>query len=482
MPNGSTYRNTLMEHPLPSILNDQTFPNPLCLHGMWHASDVEDECRIEVTRLGFGHFDVDCGVVTGDDRNRNDSNGDSGVDVNGVSDVGCLSVNNDDYRGGTSGGNSVRSAQRFGGTECSNEVLQTMKRHFKQHTLLSGQDPPSIYHDAVVEMFTYCRLKELPFVWMYLYTNWYNPQAWCLCARSSSTTLSEFRTSMLVESHFSILKFRFLKVVNWSAFFHIKIQIPQEHYIHEDSVGNISPSAGLFDVLAHNNSTRVVCREVFNFNKFASGTPEAKLGTKFQPNLYDTCILQWICTCPAYQYNEHFLCKHLVSAFVRETYDTTANYYLAPAFKVRRYTHPLWVFPKTKREMLAAEKDKTMYFTVDNTVATGTIAGTSTAPRNPKSTGDGDVGTAGRNNVDLDNHSVQDTHDKLASIRDICQRAIVTSTNNACNPEFVDTVLQLLTPTMKFLDKAGEVDNLRKRQRTNAPIRNDLRRYEPPHA
>ncbi|RHY64018.1 hypothetical protein DYB37_010493 [Aphanomyces astaci] len=104
--------------------------------------------------------------------------------------------------------------------------------------------------------------------------------------------------------------------------------------------------------------------------------------------------------------------------------------------------------------MLAAEKDKTMYFTVDNTVAT----------------------------VDLDNHSVQDTHDKLASIRDICQRAIVTSTNNACNPEFVDTVLQLLTPTMKFLDKAGEVDNLRKRQRTNAPIRNDLRRYEPPHA
>ncbi|KAF0704112.1 hypothetical protein AaE_015107 [Aphanomyces astaci] len=56
-----------------------------------------------------------------------------------------------------------------------------------------------------------------------------------------------------------------------------------------------------------------------------------------------------------------------------------------------------------------------------------------------------------------DNNNVKDVRMKLDPIQRICEKAMATSANNTCNPGFVNTELQLLTPTKMFMDKADEM-------------------------
>ncbi|ETV77219.1 hypothetical protein H257_09106 [Aphanomyces astaci] len=147
--------------------------------------------------------------------------------------------------------------------------------------------------------------------------------------------------------------------------------------------------------------------------------------------------------------------------------------------------------------MLAAEKSKTLFFTVPRVGATDVSTGVSTVGMHGATNDDSNDATNDESNGVTNDHSsgtinvesialadynnVEDVRMKLDAIQRICEKAMATSANNACNSGFVNTVLQLLTPTKTFMDKVDEIDNMRKRHRTNATTRNELRRYEPPH-
>src|SRR5258707_13756967 len=66
-------------------------------------------------------------------------------------------------------------------------ILWLLEKHLCQHPLLperhgQSRTPQQIYHDSIHEMYLHCKNNELQEVWAYLWTNWYAPDKWKLCA------------------------------------------------------------------------------------------------------------------------------------------------------------------------------------------------------------------------------------------------------------------------------------------------------------
>ena len=55
-------------------------------------------------------------------------------------------------------------------------------------------------------MYQFCFNNNLQYVWAYLWINWYQKGMWNLWARLSAVEICIFRTTMLTESHWKVLK------------------------------------------------------------------------------------------------------------------------------------------------------------------------------------------------------------------------------------------------------------------------------------
>ena len=59
-------------------------------------------------------------------------------------------------------------------------------------------------------MYQYCRQKDLAHLWAYLWTNWYGKKNWNLFAQSSYLRAMPIaRTTMIIESHWHVLKYNY---------------------------------------------------------------------------------------------------------------------------------------------------------------------------------------------------------------------------------------------------------------------------------
>ena len=100
------------------------------------------------------------------------------------------------------------------------EVKKLMEKHFNRHMLIPTsektfiQDAQIIWNQCVSEMYQYCYDRNLINVWAYLYCEWYSPDKWVLWARSSYSRIGVLRTTMVVESHWRILKRDYLYKFN----------------------------------------------------------------------------------------------------------------------------------------------------------------------------------------------------------------------------------------------------------------------------
>ena len=66
---------------------------------------------------------------------------------------------------------------------------------------------PTKYITAARLRSQYCRQRNLVHLWAYLWMNWYNKKNWKLFARSSyQRAMPIARTTMIVESHWRVLK------------------------------------------------------------------------------------------------------------------------------------------------------------------------------------------------------------------------------------------------------------------------------------
>ena len=189
------------------------------------------------------------------------------------------------------------------------EILKMVKKHSLLHPLIPINEETfftstEIYHKSVVETYTYCRERNFIYLWAYLWINWYNWVDWNLFARASfPSAISLARTTMLVESHWRVLKYNYKYTCNR----------PRLDRLTQILTRELLPD-------------QISTWEKFNNNRafpswwgmFKSEWRKA-LDTNVEYNdRYLTNVDTWICSCPAFINNTYMLCKHLVKAYTDE--------------------------------------------------------------------------------------------------------------------------------------------------------------------
>ena len=96
-------------------------------------------------------------------------------------------------------------------------VQKFMNNHLHQHPLIPTADGQflssnSIWTMAVEEAYNFCKKHSLPWLWSYLWNEWYGPaDCWYLWFRAGcSNKISIFKTNMFVEAHWKVIKRDFL--------------------------------------------------------------------------------------------------------------------------------------------------------------------------------------------------------------------------------------------------------------------------------
>ena len=168
----------------------------------------------------------------------------------------------------------------------------------------------AIYITSLSEMYNFCKAFDLWHVWVYMYVHWYSRAQWKLWARAGNpSTVPEFRTTMMAEAHFKILKYMFLKGVHSS-------RLDKLTYILLNNVESWYFSR-LSDALAETvDVDKPEWEKTFNHD-WREAVKAIKLG-----NISDQWVTeptQWVCSCPAYLYSSSLCCKHLVRCYLRAT-------------------------------------------------------------------------------------------------------------------------------------------------------------------
>ena len=178
-----------------------------------------------------------------------------------------------------------------------------------------------IYHHSVVEAYTYCRERNFVHLWGYLWINWYNRVDWNLFARASfPSAIPLARTTMLVESHWRVLKYNYKYNCNR----------PRLDRLTQILTKELIPD-------------QISTWERFNNNRefpswwgaFKSEWKKALDADIESDDRYLTNVDTWICSCPAFIKNTYMVCKHLAKTYTDR--DPTFPQY---ATTNRRHDHP----------------------------------------------------------------------------------------------------------------------------------------------
>lgn len=207
--------------------------------------------------------------------------------------------------------------------EYHNSILTTMQEHYHYHPLLPiriqdehlNLDRLQIWAKCTKEMYTFCKDKNLPAVFRYLWTNWYCEDKWGWWALSSKEDRIPLgRTTMLVESHWKVLKrdylYKFVRPVGiiLTACFGFVV--------------NLSASQRM-DFFIYVLVRQFIPRQVDSYRKILSGRTSAHWKEEFVKEWkkliqneingnYQVNVVDWICSCPGYRQHKYHLCKHLI--------------------------------------------------------------------------------------------------------------------------------------------------------------------------
>jgi hypothetical protein len=103
---------------------------------------------------------------------------------------------------------------------CPKELREScwnlMNIHLHQHTLIPNKNEmhesnEKIWANAVYEMYQFCHQHNLPWLWSYMWREWYSENHWFLWMRAGyDSKISVLKTTMFVEAHWKVLKRDFL--------------------------------------------------------------------------------------------------------------------------------------------------------------------------------------------------------------------------------------------------------------------------------
>ena len=193
-----------------------------------------------------------------------------------------------------------------------NVVLEMFSRHFNDHSLIpdrSGVFRPkeSIYWQSVSEAYQWCRQRNYPNLWAYLYVNWYKPSSWKQWARAANASeIPTLKTTMIVESHWRKLKHDYLHRFN-------RHRIDLVFYI---LLTRVIPDAVIkLDNLlgAAVRSTPASWRKQFKSTWRKHEKQHVHESAMAQ---YHTDPIAGVCACPSFLQSRFLLCKHIVNCFL----------------------------------------------------------------------------------------------------------------------------------------------------------------------
>jgi hypothetical protein len=231
---------------------------------------------------------------------------------------------------------SRTAAFTFCPPEHRNRILEIMVKHLHLHPLIPALDrhfytSEQIREAAVREMYSYCKEHDLRWAWAYLWTEWYGPSKWVNWARSSNPEIPVLKTTMIVESHWRIIKYDYL----------YKFNRPR------------------IDLLTWTLVERLIPRYIMKYQHFTTNNQRARATASWRPAfkrawkecakkecsnaVYETNAERWFCSCPAFLQSRFLLCKHLVQSVrpVRETFFTGVQRQRLPPFWAHASLNPL---------------------------------------------------------------------------------------------------------------------------------------------
>jgi hypothetical protein len=157
-------------------------------------------------------------------------------------------------------------------------------------------------------MYDFCFTNNLKNVWAYLWTNWYEKNMWVLWAHSAvATEICIFRTTMLMESHWKVVKRDYLP-----KFFR-----------------------PCLDLVIYIIVSRLIPHHQQQFNKYKRGREIVSWRKEFKSEWitlskkevkgnYITNINTWTCNCLSFLLSRFFICKHLIQ---QSQYNTNPQFF-----------------------------------------------------------------------------------------------------------------------------------------------------------
>ena len=186
------------------------------------------------------------------------------------------------------------------------KIIELLENHLHRHPLIpncAGQflSKEDIWKSSVQEIYEFCFKYDLRHVWAYLWTNWYQKKLWILwCRAAIEDQFCIFRTTMLMESHWKVIKRDFLP-----KFFRPRI-----------------------DLLIYIIISRLIPHHQQQYQKYLNEREYVSWKKDFKKewkqlektkinNFYLTDTTRWICGCLSFACNRFLICKHLVQQYGR---------------------------------------------------------------------------------------------------------------------------------------------------------------------
>lgn len=200
-------------------------------------------------------------------------------------------------------------------------VLNMFRRHFNQHPLIPNQNGiyrsrEAIHQECAQEMYAWCHEKNYYRLFSYLWNNWYKAEMWKLWARASSEEVPVLKTTMILESHWRVIKHDFLHRFNRPRI-DLVVWVLTTRVIphHTTRLREILSRPPLLPGQQLTRQHRIGATDWRK--KFRSTWTELASKEVDRESLqhYHTNPITWACACPAFLISRFLICKHIVHCF-----------------------------------------------------------------------------------------------------------------------------------------------------------------------
>jgi len=297
-------------------------------------------------------------------------------------------------------------------------VIDLIHLHFNYHPRIpfAGglyKSANEIYQYCTAEMYNFCRQKDWWRTWVYFWGEWYRPDKWRLWARSVGEQIPVLKTTMVLESHWRVLKHDFLH----------KYNRPRIDLVVHCMATELLPTMNQkLQCIISGNQRLYRANWRLEFKQEWLKARQMKIGTESN-HFFDGEI--WVCSCRKYILSRFLICKHLVQA--KEAKSRTLPEFFRFCHRIR--ISPFWVEQRFGEHFAEINAVKT---------AAPTMLFEAEELESGSELGDEDVGT----------------DEKFKAVIDKCKRfaELIQSEQQAENgSKFIDKVLETTAQSMDDL-------------------------------